>query len=130
MGKLEQVVAGRAAIPPSEPMMASVQTLLEGMGEVPGREGLQDTPARVARMLGELTSGYWVDLNGIINGAVFLEPHDEVISVRDLAFFSLCEHHLLPFYGRVHVAYLSDGRLVGLSKIPRIVETFARRLQV
>jgi GTP cyclohydrolase I len=129
-GKLEQVVAWRAAAEPAPASLQAVHTLLEGLGEDPVREGLRDTPTRVVRMLRELTSGYEIDLDSIINGALFHEPYDEVISVRDITFYSLCEHHMLPFYGRVHVAYLPDGKLVGLSKIPRIVETFARRLQV
>lgn len=130
-GKLEQVVALRAAEAPEGEMLAAVRSLLLGVGEDPEREGLLDTPKRVAKMLREVTSGYAVDLDAIINGAIFDEPQaDEPVVVRDLAFYSLCEHHMLPFYGKAHVAYIPSGRVVGLSKIPRVVEAFARRLQV
>jgi GTP cyclohydrolase I len=129
-GKLEQVAAQRAAQAPSEAMMQAVRLLLFGLGEDPDREGLLDTPKRVARMLREVTSGYAVDLDGVINGAIFSEHYDEPVLVRDISFHSMCEHHMLPFYGVAHVAYIPNGLVVGLSKIPRVVETFARRLQV
>jgi len=103
---------------------------LQAVGEDPEREGLRNTPARVARMYGELLSGYNMDAEKIINGALFNITYDEMVLVRDIEFYSLCEHHLLPFIGRAHVAYIPAGKVIGLSKIPRIVDMFARRLQV
>lgn len=111
-------------------MVAAVNGLLEAIGEDPTRQGLVKTPARVARMFAELTAGYQMEVATIVNGAVFDSPADEMVLVRDIAFYSLCEHHLLPFYGRVHVAYLPAGRVIGLSKVSRIVELYARRLQI
>ena len=109
---------------------ASVYNILKNIGEEPQREGLLNTPNRVARMFDELTSGYHVDPEKMINGAVFNVDYDEMVVVKDIDFYSLCEHHLLPFYGRAHVAYMPNGEVIGLSKIPRIVEMFARRLQI
>jgi GTP cyclohydrolase I len=129
-GKLEQVKARRAMESPSPLMMDAVREVLAGLGEDPDREGLLDTPKRVTRMLREVTSGYAVDLDSIINGAMFEEDFDEPVVVKDITFHSMCEHHMLPFYGKVSVAYIPNGKVVGLSKIPRVVETFARRLQV
>jgi GTP cyclohydrolase IA len=103
---------------------------LQAVGENPEREGLKNTPARVARMYGELLSGYNMDPAKIINGALFNINYDEMVLVRDIEFYSLCEHHMLPFLGRAHVAYLPAGKVIGLSKIPRIVDMYARRLQV
>jgi GTP cyclohydrolase I len=108
----------------------SVQTILEAIGEDPGREGLLRTPARVARMYAELTAGYHVDPVRLINDAIFDVHYDEMVVVKEIDFYSLCEHHMLPFLGQAHVAYIPDGKVIGLSKIPRIVEMFARRLQV
>ena len=108
----------------------AVRTLLEEIGEDPAREGLLRTPERVRRMYDELTAGYHVDADALINGACFSVDYDEMVVVRDIEFFSLCEHHLLPFIGRAHVGYLPRGRVIGLSKIPRIVDMYAQRLQV
>lgn len=108
----------------------SVLRILQAVGENPDRDGLKRTPERVARMYAELLSGYHVDPNVVVNDAIFEVKYDEMVIVRDVEFYSLCEHHLLPFMGRVHVAYIPDGKVVGLSKIPRIVDIFARRLQV
>jgi GTP cyclohydrolase IA len=107
-----------------------VQQLLSRLGENPDREGLARTPQRVESALRYLTRGYSQDLAELINNAIFNEPCDEMVLVRNIEFYSLCEHHLLPFYGRCHVAYLPKGKIIGLSKIPRIVDMFARRLQV
>lgn len=104
--------------------------LLKAVGEDPEREGLKNTPDRVARMYTELLSGYRMDPVRIINGALFNINYDEMVLVRDIEFYSLCEHHMLPFIGRAHVAYLPAGKVIGLSKIPRIVDMYARRLQV
>ena len=109
---------------------AAVRTLLAEIGEDPSREGLVRTPERVRRMYDELTAGYHVDGDALINGACFTVDYDEMVVVRDIEFFSLCEHHLLPFIGRAHVSYLPRGRVIGLSKIPRIVDMYAHRLQV
>lgn len=107
-----------------------VRTLLARLGEDPGREGLVRTPERFVRSMQHLTSGYKADLEGILRSALFTVEYDEMVIVRDIELFSLCEHHLLPFYGRCHVAYLPKGKVLGLSKIPRLVDAFARRLQV
>jgi len=104
--------------------------LLKAVGEDPEREGLKNTPNRVARMYTELLSGYYVEPAKIINGALFNINYDEMVLVRDIEFYSLCEHHMLPFLGRAHVAYLPAGKVIGLSKIPRIVDMYARRLQI
>jgi GTP cyclohydrolase I len=108
----------------------AVHQLLQAVGEDPQREGLRNTPDRVARMYSELLSGYRTDPAKIINGALFNINYDEMVLVRDIEFYSLCEHHLLPFLGRAHVAYIPAGRVIGLSKIPRMVDMYARRLQV
>lgn len=111
-------------------MQLIVTALLKELGEDPDREGLRKTPERVAKALRYLTEGYTQDPAQVIRDAVFTEKYREMVVVRDIPFYSLCEHHLLPFLGKVHVAYLPKGRLVGLSKIPRMVDLFARRLQV
>jgi len=109
---------------------SAVREILTEIGEDPDRQGLVGTPARVHRMYTELTAGYHVDPDRLINGAIFDVPYSEMVVVKDIPFYSLCEHHLLPFFGSAAVAYIPRGRVVGLSKIPRIVETYARRLQI
>lgn len=109
---------------------AAVRQLLQAFGEDACREGLERTPERVARMFDELLAGYRVDPYKLINEAVFDVDYEEMVIVRDIDFYSLCEHHLLPFLGRAHVAYVPNGKVIGLSKIPRVVDLFARRLQV
>jgi GTP cyclohydrolase IA len=108
----------------------SIRTILADIGEDPDREGLQRTPERVDKALRFLTKGYGQDPQALLNNALFTVSYDEMVIIRDIDVFSLCEHHLLPFYGRAHVAYLPNGKVVGLSKIPRLVDMFARRLQV
>jgi GTP cyclohydrolase I len=122
-------------MPPSRDMdLVSIEEavthMLVAFGENPTRKGLLRTPERVAKMYTELLSGYRVDPNKVINDALFEVTYDEMVIVRDIEFYSLCEHHMLPFMGRAHVAYLPSGRVIGLSKIPRIVDVFAHRLQV
>ncbi len=107
-----------------------VSKMLSELGEDPNREGLLQTPHRVAKALEFLTDGYRQDVEKVLNGAIFSETYSEMVIVKEIDFFSMCEHHILPFFGRAHVAYIPKGRIVGLSKIPRIVEVFSRRLQV
>jgi len=107
-----------------------VRKLLIEIGENPERQGLRKTPERVESMYQFLTSGYHTSLDAIVNGAIFEEDYDEMVCVTNIQFYSLCEHHLIPFFGKAHVGYIPDGRLIGLSKIPRIVDLFARRLQI
>src|SRR4051794_28675803 len=124
-GKLEGLTfSGNPAIE------QSVQVILKNIGEDPQREGLLRTPGRVAKMYAELTAGYHIDPDALINDAIFSVDYDEMVMVKDIDFYSMCEHHMLPFMGRVHIAYIPHGSVIGLSKIPRIVEMFARRLQV
>ncbi|MEP6894217.1 MAG: GTP cyclohydrolase I FolE [Chloroflexota bacterium] len=108
----------------------SILELIKAVGEDPEREGLRNTPDRVARMYAELLSGYSSEPEKIINGALFHISYDEMVIVRDIEFYSLCEHHMLPFIGRAHIAYIPAGKVIGLSKIPRIVDMYARRLQI
>jgi len=108
----------------------AVRRLLEAVGEDPTREGLEGTPNRVARAYDELLAGYRVDPHAVINDALYEVGYDQMVIVRDIEFYSLCEHHMLPFLGRAHIAYCPNGKVIGLSKIPRIVDLFARRLQV
>jgi len=128
-------MATPSALPPDPRLLAQalaphVRALLEGLGEDVEREGLRRTPQRVARSLLHLTGGYATDAAAVLRGAVFASDTDEMVVVKDIEVYSLCEHHLLPFFGRAHVAYLPDGRIVGLSKLARVVDVFARRLQV
>ena len=104
--------------------------IISFVGEDPEREGLLKTPQRVTEAMKFLTRGYDLDVNKLLNGAVFTEEYDDMVVVKDIEFYSLCEHHMLPFYGKAHVAYIPNGRIVGLSKIPRLVDMYARRLQV
>ena len=127
-GKTAQIKATPQAA--KEKMMDAVYTMLESVGEDPEREGLLKTPKRVAEAMQYLTSGYNQSLEDLVNGAIFDEGHNEMVLVRDINFFSLCEHHMLPFMGRAHVAYIPNQKVVGLSKLARIVEMYARRLQV
>ena len=107
-----------------------IRKLLVELGEDPDRHGLEKTPKRVEESLRFLTSGYGEDIEEVLKGAIFEEEYDEMVIERDISVYSLCEHHLLPFYGKCHVAYIPKGRIIGLSKIPRVVEIFSRRLQV
>lgn len=104
--------------------------LLKEIGEDPDREGLKKTPSRVARALAEITSGYTTDIDKLLNGAFFKADYKEMVMVRDISFHSLCEHHMLPFFGTAHIAYIPGGKIIGLSKLPRLVDAFAKRLQV
>ncbi len=113
-----------------EPMAPLFEKILAGLGEDPSREGLIKTPERAEKAMRFLTSGYRMDLDQIVNGALFNVKYDEMVLVRDIEFYSMCEHHMLPFFGKMHVAYLPKDKVIGLSKIPRIVDMFARRLQV
>jgi len=120
----------RIVRPSQEKAEAIYREMLAFVGEDPGREGLLRTPHRVVESLKFLTKGYDQSVETLLNGAIFHEDYDDMVVVKDIEFYSLCEHHLLPFYGKVHVAYIPNGRIVGLSKIPRLVDMFARRLQV
>ena len=111
-------------------LAALVKEMLGILGEDPSRKGLLKTPLRVAKSLADITSGYNVDIDKLLNGAVFEAPESDMVVVSDIHIYSMCEHHLLPFFGKCHVAYIPDGRIIGLSKIPRLVEAFTRRLQV
>jgi GTP cyclohydrolase I len=107
-----------------------MEEVIRALGEDPQRDGLARTPVRVEKALQFLTAGYTTDIAQIVNGALFDVKYDEIVIVRDIEFFSMCEHHMLPFFGKVHVAYLPDSKVIGLSKIPRLVDVFARRLQI
>ena len=115
---------------PGDPIAELVDSLLVELGENPRRQGLRATPERVSRALRELTDGYGVKPENVIADAIFDQDYDEMVVVKDVPFYSLCEHHMLPFFGQVHVGYLPKGKVVGLSKIPRLVEVFSHRLQI
>jgi GTP cyclohydrolase IA len=117
--------------PPADPSIAPlVKEMLDRLGEDVRREGLERTPERVDRALRFLTSGYQMDVKKVVNGALFAVKYDEMVIMKDIEFFSMCEHHMLPFFGKVHVAYIPRDRVIGLSKLPRLVDVFARRLQI
>jgi GTP cyclohydrolase IA len=122
--------APKRVLPPLEAMAEATKTILRAVGEDPDRDGLVRTPERVAKAMAYLTSGQHVSPREILQEAIFEEDYDEMVLVKDIEFYSLCEHHLLPFHGRAHIAYIPSGRIVGLSKLPRLLEAFARRLQV
>jgi GTP cyclohydrolase IA len=122
-----QVISPRAE---QDTIAPHIKEVLTQLGEDPTREGLQLTPARVEKALKYLTSGYTTPIDSIVNGAIFHVQYDEMVIVKDIEFYSMCEHHMLPFFGKMHVAYLAKNKVVGLSKIPRIVDVFARRLQI
>ena len=121
---------GGASAPDQRQIEAGYRDVLTFVGEDPDREGLLRTPHRVAEALKFLTSGYTQDIQALLNGAIFQEEYEDMVIVKDIEFYSMCEHHMLPFFGKAHVAYIPNGRIVGLSKIPRLVDMFARRLQV
>ncbi|MFW6205606.1 MAG: GTP cyclohydrolase I FolE [Gemmatimonadota bacterium] len=112
------------------PLQALVREMLDRLGEDPAREGLRETPHRVAESLQFLTRGYEQTVDDAIGGAIFNEDHHNMVVVKDIELYSMCEHHMLPFFGKIHVAYIPNGRILGLSKVPRVVDVFARRLQV
>jgi len=114
----------------TQPLHEVIEQLLRLVGEDPSRDGLMKTPERVAKMFNFLTKGYTQDIDEVLNDALFPIKYDEMVIVKDIDFFSLCEHHLVPFFGKCHIAYLPDKKVIGLSKLPRIVEVFSRRLQV
>jgi len=122
--------AGQGVITPPASLPEIVRDLLAALGEDPGREGLQGTPERIAKTLQFLTSGNQAPVDDILNGALYPVTYDEMVIVKDIEMFSLCEHHLLPFFGKCHVAYIPDKKVIGLSKIPRLVDAFSRRLQI
>lgn len=115
---------------PAQPIAPSIRNVLEALGEDPNRQGLERTPERVEKALRYLTSGYRADLADIVNDAIFEVKYDEMVIVKDIEFFSMCEHHMLPFWGKIHVAYIARNKVIGLSKLPRLVDVFARRLQI
>jgi len=125
----EEALSGSFSLA-DEQIKLAIRSILENVGENPDRDGLRNTPARVARMYAEILRGYHADPTALINSALFEVDYDEMVVVKDIEYYSLCEHHLLPFYGVAHVAYLPRGKVLGLSKIPRVVDMFARRLQV
>ncbi len=131
MGKHKAIVKAMTARAPKEESIAPlVARMLDVLGEDLSREGLERTPERVDRAMRYLTSGYTKSVDEVVNGAIYSVKYDEMVIVKDVEFFSLCEHHLLPFWGKMHVAYLAKNKVIGLSKIPRIIDVFARRLQI
>jgi GTP cyclohydrolase I len=116
--------------PPAKAIAPQIREVIEALGEDVNRQGLVRTPERVEKALRFLTSGYSADIGKIVNGAIYEVKYDEMVIVKDIEFFSMCEHHMLPFYGKVHVAYIARNKVIGLSKLPRIIDAFARRLQI
>ena len=127
---MKKQVSAQVKVMPVKPIAPAVRTILEAIGEDPRRQGLARTPDRVDKALHYLTSGYTADLGKIVNDAIFEVKYDEMVIVKDIEFYSLCEHHMLPFFGKIHIAYLARNKVIGLSKLPRIVDVFARRLQI
>ncbi len=115
---------------PAKPIAPLISGVLEAIGENPARDGLQRTPERVEKALRFLTSGYTEDVAKVVNGAIYEVKYDEMVIVKDIEFYSMCEHHMLPFFGKMHIAYIARNKVIGLSKLPRIVDIFARRLQI
>ena len=115
---------------PAKPIAPLISGVLEAIGENPKRDGLLRTPERVEKALRYLTSGYTVDIGKVVNSAIYEVKYDEMVIVKDIEFFSMCEHHMLPFFGKMHIAYIARNKVIGLSKLPRIVDIFARRLQI
>jgi len=130
MNKKRAVVKVISPGRPERPIAPMIGEVIEALGEDTKREGLVRTPERVEKALRFLTSGYSTDIGKIVNGAVYEVKYDEMVIVKDIEFFSLCEHHMLPFFGKVHVAYIAKNKVIGLSKLPRIIDVFARRLQI
>ena len=128
--RISESVCAKAVPQYNSDMQDIIRRLLAELGEDPAREGLVDTPGRVEKSLRFLTSGYQADVDTVINNALFTVEYNEMVIVRDIDFYSLCEHHMLPFFGKAHVAYVPNGKVIGLSKIPRLVDVFSRRLQV
>jgi len=130
MNKKHAVVKVISAKPPERPIAPLIAEVIQALGEDTKRQGLVRTPERVEKALRFLTSGYSADIGNIVNGAVYEVKYDEMVIVKDIEFFSMCEHHMLPFFGKVHVAYIARNKVIGLSKLPRIIDAFARRLQI
>lgn len=128
-GTMETLTEPETSTEP-DPVAAAMRSVLRELGEDPGRDGLLKTPERVAKSLRFLTGGYQKDVDSVLNGALFEVCYDQMVLVKDIEMFSLCEHHLLPFFGRCHVAYIPNQKVIGLSKIPRLVDVFAHRLQI
>jgi GTP cyclohydrolase I len=128
--KVRQVSVARRSRDEEDPLPAIVRELLLNLGEDADREGLQGTPARAAKALRFLTSGYSMNCSDVLHGALYTVSYDEMVIVKDIELFSLCEHHMLPFFGKCHVAYVPDKKVIGLSKVPRLVDMFSRRLQI
>jgi GTP cyclohydrolase I len=130
MNRKRAVVKVLQSTKPEKPIAPLVLEMLTSLGEDPTRDGLLRTPERVEKALRYLTSGYKTDIRKIVNEAIFEVKYDEMVIVKDIEFFSMCEHHMLPFFGKMHVAYIAKDKVIGLSKLPRIVDAFARRLQI
>jgi len=130
MNKKRAVVKVISPQQPGKPIAPLMKGVIEALGEDTKREGLVRTPERVEKALRFLTSGYSTDISKVVNGAIYEVKYDEMVIVKDIEFFSLCEHHMLPFFGKIHVAYIARNKVIGLSKLPRIIDVFARRLQI